>query len=110
MEEFGFALRLAREKRGLTQKQVMAMTGINNKTLSGYENGVAEPDLQTLSALLKLYGLSANRLFGQQEGTREEPSAQEEQLLKLFRAMSGREREELLAALRAVLHCREKQG
>lgn len=108
MEEFGFALRLAREKRGLTQKQVMALTGINNKTLSGYENGVAEPDLKTLSELLKLYGTSPNRFFGQQEGRGEEPSGQEEQLLKLFRSLTEREREELLAALRAILHCREK--
>ena len=57
MEELGFALRLARERRGLTQKQVMTMTGINNKTLSGYENGVSEPDLATLGVLLKLYGV-----------------------------------------------------
>lgn len=42
MEEFGFALRVAREKRGLTQTQVMQLTGINNKTLSGYENGVSQ--------------------------------------------------------------------
>ena len=47
MEEFGFALRVAREKRGLTQTQVMQLTGINNKTLSGYERrgfGAGSPD------------------------------------------------------------------
>ena len=49
MEELGYALRLARERRGLTQTQVMNLTGINNKTLSGYENNIAEPDLQTLT-------------------------------------------------------------
>ena len=54
MTELGPALRLARERRELTQVQVMAMTGINNKTLSGYENGVAEPDLETLAILLRL--------------------------------------------------------
>ena len=42
MTEIGQALRTARERRELTQTQVMALTGINNKTLSGYENGVAE--------------------------------------------------------------------
>ena len=35
MENFGFALRVAREKSGLTQMEVMRQTGINNKTLSG---------------------------------------------------------------------------
>ena len=54
MEELGYALRLARERRGLTQTQVMNLTGINNKTLSGYENNIAEPDLQTLTTLLRL--------------------------------------------------------
>ena len=53
MEELGYALRLARERRGLTQTQVMNLTGINNKTLSGYENNIAEPDLQTLTTLLR---------------------------------------------------------
>ena len=64
MTEFGQALRLARERRELTQTQVMALTGINNKTLSGYENGVAEPDLQTLATLLRLYQGSADQLLG----------------------------------------------
>lgn len=35
MEDFGFALRVARERRGLTQMEGMRQTGINNKTLSG---------------------------------------------------------------------------
>ena len=63
MEELGYALRLARERRGLTQTQVMNLTGINNKTLSGYENNIAEPDLQTLTPLLRLYRVSAARLL-----------------------------------------------
>ena len=64
MEELGYALRLARERRGLTQTQVMNLTGINNKTLSGYENNIAEPDLQTLTTLLRLYRVSARLRSG----------------------------------------------
>ena len=63
MTEIGQALRLARERRELTQTQVMALTGINNKTLSGYENGVSEPDLQTFALLLRLYQVSADQLL-----------------------------------------------
>ena len=59
MTEFGQALRLARERRDLSQTQVMALTGINNKTLSGYENGVAEPDLQTSERLYHSGGRGA---------------------------------------------------
>ena len=102
MEELGFALRLARERRGLTQKQVMTMTGINNKTLSGYENGVSEPDLATLGVLLKLYGVPAGRFLGTDMG-KEGLSPQEEQL-------EAGEQEEWLLLLRTLVRHREGRG
>jgi len=42
------------------------MTGgrINNKTLSGYEHGVSEPDLETLKILSNLYEVSIDWLSG----------------------------------------------
>lgn len=109
MEELGFALRLARERRGLTQKQVMTMTGINNKTLSGYENGVSEPDLATLGVLLKLYGVPASRFLGTDMG-KEGLSPQEEQLIKLFRTLEAGEQEEWLLLLRTLVRHREGRG
>ena len=48
MEHIGEILRTAREDNFYTQKKVMELTGINRKTLSGYENSVAEPDLTHL--------------------------------------------------------------
>ena len=83
MEELGYALRLARERRGLTQTQVMNLTGINNKTLSGYENNIAEPDLQTLTTLLRLYRVSADRLLHLPVSAQELP-ADEVRLLTLY--------------------------
>ena len=64
MFEIGDFLREARETKGYTQIQVMKLTGINNKSLSGYENGIAQPDLDTLSSLLKLYDVSADKMLG----------------------------------------------
>ena len=48
----------------MSQIKVMELTGINNKTLSGYENGVSQPDIQTFVVLAKLYGFSIDKLFG----------------------------------------------
>ena len=45
MKDIGAVLKNARENKEFTQKQVMELTGINKKSLSGYENNVAEPDL-----------------------------------------------------------------
>ncbi|MGE7114728.1 helix-turn-helix domain-containing protein [Lysinibacillus sp. NPDC047702] len=58
METLGKRLKLARQNSGLKQIQVKERTQINNKTLSGYENDVSEPDLTTLTVLAELYGVS----------------------------------------------------
>lgn len=57
-------LKAERNKKGLTQKQVSDFTGIHYKTLSGYENAVSEPDLDTLTTLAKLYAVSTDYLLG----------------------------------------------
>ena len=106
MRELGPALRQARERRELTQTEVMAMTGINNKTLSGYENGVSEPDLQTLATLLRLYQVSADQLLRIDNGGR---PADEVRLLELYRALSKERRQELLLVLE-TLSARRREG
>lgn len=58
MTTLGERLRLARDKSGLKQTQVKDRTNINNKTLSGYENNVSEPDTATLTTLAELYEVS----------------------------------------------------
>ncbi len=57
-------LKLAREHRKMTQVEVYNKTGINNKTLSGYENDVSDPDLDTLKILSKLYKCTTDYLLG----------------------------------------------
>lgn len=60
----GIRLRLAREAKRLTQVQVKKLTNIHNKTLSGYEKEVSEPDIRTLRILANLYETSIDYLVG----------------------------------------------
>ncbi len=60
----GIRLRLAREAKRLTQVQVKMLTNIHNKTLSGYEKEVSEPDIRTLRILANLYETSIDYLVG----------------------------------------------
>jgi len=60
-------LKQARERKNFKQTQVMNRTGINNKTLSGYENGVSEPDGETLKVLAELYEVSTDWLLGRSD-------------------------------------------
>lgn len=50
-------LKNGRLKKGLKQSDVSQITGIKNTTLSNYENGVTEPDIDTFLALCELYEL-----------------------------------------------------
>lgn len=59
----GHILKCGREDSDLSQKRVMEITGINNKTLSGYENNISEPDFNTLLILFRLYKISIDDLI-----------------------------------------------
>ncbi len=108
MDELGYRLRLARERQGLTQTRVMELTGINNKTLSGYENGVSEPDLRTLAVLLKLYRLSADQLLELNIGAGGAVSPDEARLVSLYRQLPGDQRQELLLLLETLIRHRKQ--
>ena len=56
-ETLGARLKIAREKSGYKQTEVAQHTNINNKTLSGYENNISEPDAKTLVALADFYNV-----------------------------------------------------
>jgi len=59
-EEISLRLKKSRELKGLSQREVSKLSGINNKTISGYENNVSEPDLLTISKLASIYGVSTD--------------------------------------------------
>ena len=64
MISFGERLKRARKRKGLTQAQVMEMTGITDKSLSRYENGASAPDPDSILALIRLYDVSADYIMG----------------------------------------------
>ena len=74
----------------------MELTGIHRKSLSGYENNVAEPDLSTFATLANLYGISADEAL---EIGEPDPSVSllrfEFQVLSLFKELDAKHQEEL---------------
>jgi transcriptional regulator with XRE-family HTH domain len=52
------------EGRKVTQVMVQQATGVHEKTLGGYENGVSEPDSETLVALASYYDVTTDWLTG----------------------------------------------
>jgi transcriptional regulator with XRE-family HTH domain len=62
MSTLGDRLRAARERLGITQIRAGQITGINPKTLGGYERGVSEPDALSLAKLAQAYGVTVDYL------------------------------------------------
>lgn len=73
MSILGDRLRIARERKNLKQTQVKERTGINNKTLSGWENGLSEPDSESLKILANLYEVSTDWLLGRTDNPKPFP-------------------------------------
>ena len=101
MKNIGLILKNARENKGFTQKQVMNLTNINSKSLSGYENNVAEPDLSTFAKLLDLYGLSADDVLEIKTQDNSSSSINNElNLISLYRSLDTLHQEDILLILK----------
>jgi len=97
--KLGDRLRQVREVSKLSQIQVKERTGINNKTLSNYENNVSSPDHYTLKVLADLYVVTTDWLIcGQQPISYKIPtailsiSAEDLNLLKKLNKLSPKKR------------------
>ncbi len=80
------------DPRKLTQKDVADFLGADRSTYAKYETGDSEPNFDTLSRLSDFFGVSIEYLMGR-SNTKKAPSyedaglsAEEAELLKLFRA------------------------
>lgn len=63
MSYFGKNIKLLRKRRGRTQDDVAFALGLKRPTLSGYENGVAQPGLDTLVAFSRYFNVSVDTLI-----------------------------------------------
>lgn len=61
-------LKEGRLNKNLKQSDVTKLTGIKNTTLSNYENGNTEPDMDTFLRLCELYDLDYAEILGEAYG------------------------------------------
>ncbi len=63
MSTFGQNIKLLRKRKGRTQDDVAFILEMKRSTLSGYENGVAQPGLEALEAFSKYFNVSIDTLI-----------------------------------------------
>ncbi len=95
---FGERLRNLREEKNLSQKEVAAVIGRTNRSVSNYENGTNYPNPEIIELLAGLFGVSVSFLTG---GSDEEDrillTSIEIQLIKGMRCQSPNVRAKIYA-------------
>lgn len=61
---FGEILKMLRESRNLTQKQMSEILGVSKSNISKYEAGTVEPNIDTLKNYASYFNVSADYLLG----------------------------------------------
>ncbi len=61
---FSKNLKLARNARGYTQKEVAKSIGVSNSSYSQYESGGREPSIKTIEKIAHVLRVSIDELFG----------------------------------------------
>jgi transcriptional regulator with XRE-family HTH domain len=61
-------LKQARKEAGIKQEEVADIINISRATISKYENGQLEPNIETLGMLADFYEVSADWLIGTKGG------------------------------------------
>lgn len=71
----GFAemLRYLRKSSDLTQFQLAEKTGISRSSINNYENGIREPDFDTLELFADYFNVSMERMLGKEDHPRQLP-------------------------------------
>lgn len=62
-EQIKVTLKVARELKGLTQREAASILGISKDTLSNYERGKSYPDVPLIRKIEELYGVSYDRII-----------------------------------------------
>lgn len=63
-DKFNENLRIARERRGFTQKEMAERLGVAKSTYSLYESGNREPGVPTIKKIADILCVSADELLG----------------------------------------------
>lgn len=62
--DFGLTLKNLRKKKNLSQEQVAKRLNLTKASISGYENNIITPSIETIKGLSILYNTTSDYLLG----------------------------------------------
>ena len=99
--DFGSKLRFLIDESDITQKELALHLNIAPSTISSYVQNAREPDFATLKLIAEYFGVSTDYLLDNEPV--EAISSQEDELLRIFRSLSPKQREICLEQCRVFV-------
>ncbi|MEK4343261.1 helix-turn-helix domain-containing protein [Brevibacillus sp. FSL L8-0710] len=93
---YGIRIKEARIAAGLSRKELAEKLGVNETTITRYENEKRKPDPETLASLSEKLNVSVDYLLGK-DSAENSPEEQEEvltELITFYQTLSEEERED----------------
>ena len=92
-------LKLLRDERGISQKQLADAIGVSQQSVNKYENHNTEPDIHTLIRIAEYFNTSVDYIVGYSSLRRKleilhayELNSEESQLIDKYRSLSPKQR------------------
>ena len=67
--KFGEDIKKCRKDAGFSQKEIAKKLGVNQSSISDWENDISRPDLETIFELCKIFNVTIYELLGVDEYT-----------------------------------------
>lgn len=104
--KFSDKLRMLIDEKNITQKFLASELRIPVSTLGGYVQGTSEPDFETLKIIAGYFDVTIDYLLGVHQ--KDATSNKEEELLRVFRALSDEQKEVYIEQGKAFLKTAKK--
>lgn len=99
---YGENIRKFRRMMGLSQLELGEKLGVSAVSVSKWERGQTQPDIQTLLAMADLFNTTVDKLCDRPERKMEEQPEKLRVMTRAFRQMTDDEQEKYLAVGRAL--------
>ena len=100
-------LRILRKEKGLSMKALGDCIGVAESTISQYETGKRQPDLETLSKLSDFFGVTTDYLIGRKEEPPQQ-NARAEKFKEIFNRLSEEDQDFAISMLQTIEATRGK--
>ena len=97
MSDFAQRLKELRKDNNISQKRLSNFLNFGYTAIANYESGRNQPSLDTVKKIAQFFGVTVDYLIGASDYPRSEKdiTAEEAELLEIFREIDGEEREAL---------------